>query len=750
MRGQSTQGPAMQCGRWCGRVCAVSMAFVQSIAASGVGAQARPASGAIAELESAVQRDRGDGVLWHRLGMLLWGGRAQQVRETEDAAVVASRIRADSALRLATQLAPDSGRFWLDYGRFIRFTDNSARRASVNDMFAAPAARADRAGDNALAAALLDEMGIGAFRNYEMEANRYQMPNPVTFSGSMAPIIQDRSVGFVDQYARQKSDESFATAPRHERAKYLREHAHMLSPPSGVEKLALATRAFGDAVARDPSNAIARRHLYMVMAETNDLPSLLTATSRALARDSTNVDAWLARGIAAQRVENYKDAATSFDRAMRLMSDSARFAFTDLSRLLSPDRHANVSRFPDSASFALMNATDRRKWEALYWHLADPRVRTNLNEAFLEFLARVAFADLRFSYEELAVRGSLSDRGLVYIRFGPPENRYGPGDAIWTYRSGRIFYFRPGLTYANATFSPAERTRVRDSILIVDPNDWDNMPLVRNTWPMRLRVARFRTSADSMDAVVTAAIPVRSFLGDAELAGKFPIDVQLDVNDSAGRIVGREVRKSIVSSDSIPTGINGTWVRRVGRGLNVVRVDAEQADVNRAASAMGDAVVDTTRGFGMSDLLFGTNPQRTNDKDPQRWRDVSIAPNTGLFQWDQPLGLVWETYDLQTSDGNARYRTTISLERTFAGNIKGFIARFRANVKNIIERDGSGTGKVAISYDQLRPTGAIVTDFLSISLSGAVPGPYRIAVDITDLVSGKSVSRRADFVLAPN
>lgn len=268
--------------------------------------------------------------------------------------------------------------------------------------------------------------------------------------------------------------------------------------------------------------------------------------------------------------------------------------------------------------------------------------------------------------------------------------------------------------------------------------------------PVRIRVSTFRSGADSMDVVVTAAIPVRRFLAAAEVSGTFPIDVQLDVNDSAGRVFGRELRKTTVSKDSLPVGINGTWVRRLGRGLNVVRVDAEQLDVDRAASAMTDAAVEGLSGFGMSDILFGTNPIRANGKDPQRWRDVSIAPNTGTFKWNEPLGLVRETYELATTDGNAKYRTRITLERTLESNLKEFITRIAGNMKNVIEQDGRGTGKVAVTYDQLRPTGTVVTDFLSISLSGAVADPYRVEIEVLDLVSGKSVKRSSDFVLVPN
>ncbi len=708
---------------------------------------------AIALLDSAVMADPRNGALWHTLGVLNWGGRAQSVRALDDELVLARRVRADTALRLATQLAPDSGQYWLDFGRFVRFTDNSARRGTIRDMFSAPTLLAQRTGRAKLASALLDEQGLVAFRNYDLVANRTVVSNPNDARDVLMPQSVDKPFLYgplVDPQALAKVQETFAQTPRHKLAQWYERNAVLVTPPSGAADLEVALRAFSTAVDLDPTSGSAREHLFMVLAESRDWPALLVATERTIRRDSGDAQAWLARGLATQRVERYKDAAVSFDNALRQMDDSAQLRFTNLSRLLTPNKYANDRRFPDSISFARMDAMQRRRWETLYWNLADPRARTTYNEARLEYLARVTFADLRYGYEELRIQGSESARGMIHIRFGAPDHAYGPGDAVWTYRNGRIFFFRRAMTYGNARLSPAEERVVQDSILVLEPSGWENMPLARKTWPMRMRVARFRATADSMDAVITAAVPVRSFLGDAELSGRFPIDVQLDVHDSASRIVGRELRKVTVASDSLPVGINGTWVRRLGPGLNIVRIDAEQDDVGRAASATSDALVEKGNGFGMSDILFGTNPQRLGDKDPSRWRDVSIAPTIGLFVWNQPLGLVWENYELAALDGNVNYRTTISLRRTFESSVKGFAARIKANLRNVLEMDASGTGSVTVSYDQLRQSAAVVTDFLSINLSGAVPGPYRLDVEIFDKVSGRSTKRTTEFVLTPN
>jgi hypothetical protein len=207
------------------------------------------------------------------------------------------------------------------------------------------------------------------------------------------------------------------------------------------------------------------------------------------------------------------------------------------------------------------------------------------------------------------------------------------------------------------------------------------------------------------------------------------------------------VRNVTVRVDSLPVGINGAWVRRLGRGPNVVRVDAEQPDVNRGASNAVDAAVDTTSGFGMSDLLLGTNPKRVGNADPKRWNDISIAPNTGAFPYSQSLGVVWEIYDLVPADGNVKYKVNLHLQRTFAGNLKGFIAKVAAYTKNVLERNSTGTGTVQVSYDQLRPASPVIADYMAVNLDGAVTGTYRLDIEIVDLVTGKVTKRSVPFDL---
>jgi GWxTD domain-containing protein len=66
----------------------------------------------------------------------------------------------------------------------------------------------------------------------------------------------------------------------------------------------------------------------------------------------------------------------------------------------------------------LLDAVSRAEFVANFWRSRDPKGGTEADEVRRTFDKRVAFADSRFTQDE--VRGSLTDRGMVFIVLGPP------------------------------------------------------------------------------------------------------------------------------------------------------------------------------------------------------------------------------------------------------------------------------------------------------------------------------------------
>jgi GWxTD domain-containing protein len=68
---------------------------------------------------------------------------------------------------------------------------------------------------------------------------------------------------------------------------------------------------------------------------------------------------------------------------------------------------------------SLTDAVSRSEFIVNFWKSRDPKAETPENEMRQEFDRRVAFADARFAQDE--TRGSLTDRGMVFILLGPPS-----------------------------------------------------------------------------------------------------------------------------------------------------------------------------------------------------------------------------------------------------------------------------------------------------------------------------------------
>ena len=79
-------------------------------------------------------------------------------------------------------------------------------------------------------------------------------------------------------------------------------------------------------------------------------------------------------------------------------------------RLLLPDR--------DFEQFQYWTLGEQESYLNAYWKKADPTPHTAVNETYDEFMRRLQFADSNYGVYQ---RGALSDRGLIFIRFGQPD-----------------------------------------------------------------------------------------------------------------------------------------------------------------------------------------------------------------------------------------------------------------------------------------------------------------------------------------
>jgi GWxTD domain-containing protein len=102
----------------------------------------------------------------------------------------------------------------------------------------------------------------------------------------------------------------------------------------------------------------------------------------------------------------YPPAVSSSSWPLNIWGASSEFRI-----LASAEEHEQWGRLPDDDA--------RRKFIEAFWEARDPEPATRLNEARIELLRRIAFADVAFE-EAADDRGSLTDRGRVFVLLGPP------------------------------------------------------------------------------------------------------------------------------------------------------------------------------------------------------------------------------------------------------------------------------------------------------------------------------------------
>ena len=712
------------------------VSFIDSIAAAG------DTAGAMDLLEAVIARDRNSAAAWNLLGVLA-SAKARPARRASF--MKPEHIRyirmADSSLRRAVLLAPDNGRYSYDLARHLFGASVTTARQAIKYLEQSLAS-AQLAHDTVLIARVANELGMMHWRRYENVADRRGLVGVTSVSPSYLTDGREKARAFIESN----------TIP--------------VKPPLGLDMHAKAVEYFRTALAVDPNNQRALRHVFMALAERKQWKALGEEATRRTREAPWDAWAWLARGLASHRLGDPRDASVAFDSAMVTLPDADRRHLLRLSRLLKKADSTKFEQLPDAS---------RRQLERLFWITADPLTLTPGNEFLLEFLARVTYAELRWSDEDFDLRGADSDRGRIHVRYGPPEfvasfagNTSGTasctagdngemlcdgGEAgatqptiLWYYPETNLhFIFRAPPMYGNAPLLPTYLS-VAEEAREVAPVAWTNVPTIRHRIDsVAVQLSRFRAAGDSMDVVMFADVGVRQlargFAGQAA-----PVDVAFTLQDVAGRMLVRDSSRQMVSPSATDAAERRAWRKRLRAGDVIYRVEALQPDSMRAARALGETSLAAAGGFGLSDILVAERVQPGLSAD--RWSDFVIVPSVGTFRRRQPIGLLWETYALAPSEDGSRYKVSVTLERIDRSRGARRVAlRILSGVADAVGRGGEGDERASITYERQVPSRPAVADHLTLDLGELPAGAYRLTVEVLDHLSGKTTTRAREIRL---
>lgn len=458
----------------------------------------------------------------------------------------------------------------------------------------------------------------------------------------------------------------------------------------------------------------------------------------------------LGAGLAAYRTGDPKRAEALFDDAFARLTAEQRADALDLARIL---------RRRDAESYAALSPADRMQTDSAYWESADPLLSTSENEARLEFLARVALADLRYSDTDMRQTGWRTDRGLVLVRYGEPPvvATFAPSSAadapdavgrivtVWFYpRKERQFVFMgpPAMNYASFAGDMrgyAEESRENAPFLL------DNVPLAASIDTVPMQIARLRGASDRTVALVIAA---------SVNTGSLYRTVELDRSALALSLrVGPPSRLRLTATDTIPVTLPAparttrTWTREVPPGRYRVRVEAQDVAVQGAAGRAQDEVEAVDRAaasFEISDLLL-VDRMNAPDGPLAGLEAARVVPRGDLtFPQRDVFSIYWENYGLRP-DRAGRVRMDVRVQVTLVDIDRTgdqAAARLLGNIADAVGLTKEGEQQLGLRFTREEPLGNRnrVPQITTIGLGTAPAGEYRLDLIVTDQESG-SVAR---------
>jgi hypothetical protein len=462
--------------------------------------------------------------------------------------------------------------------------------------------------------------------------------------------------------------------------------------------------------------ALAR--LYAARERWQELKAIAAERIRSVPQDPWG---WMARGLAEQRMRATDPASASLDSGLARLAPAARQHLIALTRLLRPFEIPNYLARDSAGQVGI---------ETAWWRMAEPLWSLPSESPRTEFLARVAYAELRFGSNPLGYAvGSDTPLGKLYVRYGPPQMKQAN---FWLYESGLVFS-RFGNSFALA--STHADVPLLERIENWQPARWDNLSNLKID-SMSSQVARFRSADDSIDVFVMARVTA-------------PKDVAIVNAEQVTNIWIAGLSSPEMYRDSVPLPSDSlvTRTKRLGVGSYYFRMEGVTPTAMTAERAswvltLGNDSLSgfSMRGFGMSDVVLADSLPMQNPA--RRWSDLDFRPLGSSTTRGTQIALVWETYEVGSVGGIARYDVEIKVEpeeKRPPGSIKAEIAPGIRGVTNLKRRQ-TGTG-VTFQYSRESAPAPALVESTQLVIASLPPGSYQITVAVRDQVSGRSTSR---------
>ncbi len=233
-------------------------------------------------------------------------------------------------------------------------------------------------------------------------------------------------------------------------------------------------------------------------------------------------------------------------------------------------------------------------------------------------------------------------------------------------------------------------------------------------------------------------------------------DARVVVEDAGAKdsVAARGADSVVVAVQHSPSREQGVLIPDILRtglpsGQREYRYRMRVRDLISTASGTrtGDFEVPDLRGFSASSLVLASRVERAEGAGKFNRGAFKIVPLPSLtFRAGQPVFLYYELYGLTAGDdGRVRYHTAYTIRtRERKRNIA---VKLLNSVGSLLGSGNERGEEVAIEVDGEGAPADRVPETLALDLNDSEPGLYEIQVRVEDRTAGRTVERRAPFVL---
>lgn len=455
-----------------------------------------------------------------------------------------------------------------------------------------------------------------------------------------------------------------------------------------------------------------------------------------------------------------------FDAAQSLLDDlldcmpwEERESWIGLKPLMHPD---------SMSSYTTLTDAQRDSACVGFWWARDPTPTTLANERLIEHISRAVESNTFFAVELLGREGRASDRGEVYLRYGPPSemNRtlYGRGWE-WRYPSGdpddpTTFVFVD--SYHNGDYLRVRRTALSD---FSEEITFESTPEVSNiqfrqregSWQYAMR--QFRASGGRTALEIAYVVEPTPFLEAVQLdvaAWRGPNDIAVSQRTTPrgeqmyllpdGRQIGR-MRVELAPRQYV-IGLQAIAIREE----DVIAPPQADGRIDRGKVAWVALERDTLQlypfaldALDMSDIMLA-HDVRDGIGGLFDMGGVLAVPRVHSEVRSTALHLYFEAYP---PEALLRARAALVVTytvRPLPPTTWTFWDQFRSDFRRRMNPEQRAVVQARFTF---QPREAIERQRLSIDISTLEPGPYALTVELVDPASGQSTSRSAAFEYVP-